>query len=72
MDSNMQPSEIKVTGRELEILRLLAKGLSTPKIAEELKLGTETILWYRKGLHRKFNVHSTVELLFKAMELHII
>lgn len=32
----------------------------------------ETIVWYRKQLHLKFDVHSTAELLVKAIEQKII
>ena len=70
---NIEPSDIvHLNNREQEILRLLAKGLSTRKIAEEIHLGTETVIWYRKRLHKKFKVHSTVELVFKAVEQNIL
>lgn len=63
---------VHLNRRELEILRLLAKGLSTRKIADEIGLGSETVLWYRKGLHKKFKVHSTAELVYKAVEQSIL
>lgn len=71
---NRQAGEktIAVTSRELEILRLLAKGYSSTKIAGEMGLRPETIVWYRKGLHIKFDVHSTAELLVKAIEKDIL
>lgn len=72
MDSTKPEAIIVVTPRELEVLRLLAKGFSSNKIAEELGLRPETIVWYRKGLHIKFDVHSTAELLVKAMEQRIL
>ena len=47
-----------LNGRELEILRRIAKGQSSTQIAEALHLRPNTILWYRKRLHLKFDVHS--------------
>lgn len=61
-----------VTPRELEVLRMLAKGYSSTKIAAEMGLRRKTIVWYRKGLHIKFDVHSTTELLVKAIEKNIL
>lgn len=72
MDKTPSGDNITVTAKELEILRLLAKGFSSRTIAGRMGLKPETIVWYRKGLHLKFDVHSTAELLVKAMEYGIL
>ena len=55
-------SEIPLSPREREILDLLAKGYTTPQIAECLHLSPETIKWYRKKLLVKFDVSNVAEL----------
>lgn len=55
-------SEIPLSAREREILDLLAKGYTTPQIAECLHLSPETIKWYRKKLLAKFDVANVAEL----------
>ena len=66
------PVEISLTRRETEVLRLLAKGYTTARVAEELGIGKETVLGYRKQLHKKFKVNRVGELTYKASELHLI
>jgi DNA-binding CsgD family transcriptional regulator len=52
--------------REKEILDLLAKGYTTPQIAEALSLSPETVKWYRKKLLVKFDAANTAELVLAA------
>ena len=56
----------KVSDREKEILDLLAKGYTTPQIAECLNLSPETIKWYRKKLLVKFDAANTAELVVRV------
>lgn len=72
MESGKSNEQIHLAKRELEVLRLLSRGYKTPRIAAEMNVRSETIVWYRKQLHLKFNVHSTAELLVKAIEQKII
>lgn len=71
MATNVKISE-PLTDRELQILRLLAQGQSSTKIAEALELSPSTIMWYRKRLHLKFDVHSTAELVVVATKQGIL
>lgn len=61
-----------LTKQELSILRLIASGKSTNQIAEILHLQPTTVMWYRKRLHVKFEVHNMAELLAKAFEQKIL
>ena len=70
MEHDEATTQISLTDQELAILRLIAAGQSTNSIAESLGLKPPTIMWYRKRLHRKFNVHNVAELIHKAAELH--
>ena len=60
--------DVKVSAREKEILDLLAKGYTTPQIAEALHLSPETIKWYRKKLLAKYDVANTAELVLAAQK----
>ena len=64
--------EILLTQREKDIIRLLMGGKSTKQIADELCLGYETVLWYRKRLHAKLDVHSAPELVAEAVKRHLL
>ena len=56
----------EVTPREKEILDLLAKGYTSPQIAEGLGLSAETVKWYRKKLLVIFDVANVAELVIRA------
>lgn len=58
--------------REVAILRLLAEGYTSSRIAAELSLSTETIRWYRKKLLLKFDADNAVALVRKASDSGII
>lgn len=66
------PDNLTLTTREREVLELLAKGETTASVAEALHLSPETILWYRKRLHRKFELSSTVALVLKAAKMNLL
>jgi DNA-binding CsgD family transcriptional regulator len=54
--------------RELEVLRLLSKGLSSKEIALELSLSIHTVKNHRKNMLRKAEVSGSTGLLAKALE----
>ena len=72
MDNEFTPGQVSLTKRELDVLRLLAKGYTSTRIAEELGIGQSTVMDYRKKLHKKFKVNRVGELTYKAGELHLI
>ena len=72
MADEITPEKVSLTRRELDVLRLLAKGYTSTKMAESLGLKPPTVMWYRKRLHKKFKVHNMAGLLFKAMEQKIL
>jgi ATP/maltotriose-dependent transcriptional regulator MalT len=61
-----------LTARELEILRLIADGISTEQVAQKLYLSVQTIRWYLKQIYGKLDVHGRVEAIVRARELHLI
>ena len=64
--------DIQLSAREKEILDLLAKGYTTPQIAEGLGLSPETVKWYRKKLLVKFDVANTAELTSTVKDMGLI
>ena len=62
----------EVSGREKEILDLLAKGYTSPQIADCLNLSPETVKWYRKKLLIKFDVANTAELVLRAKDGNLL
>jgi two-component system, NarL family, response regulator NreC len=60
--------EVTLTARELDVLRLLARGYTNRQIAEELVLGIRTVETHRANLMSKLNLHSRVDLVRYAAE----
>jgi non-specific serine/threonine protein kinase len=57
-----------LTDRELEILQLLADGLSNREIAQELVITYGTVKWYNKQIYSKLGVHSRAQAVARARE----
>jgi two-component system response regulator NreC len=60
------------TGREIEILREVANGLSTKLIADKFSISNRTVETHRVNMMKKLEVHNTAELIKKAMDKKII
>ncbi len=56
----------ELTLREVEVLRLIADGLTNPQIAETLHISPNTVTRHRANLMHKLNVHNRVELINAA------
>jgi DNA-binding NarL/FixJ family response regulator len=52
----------KLTGRELDVLKLVARGLSTKEIATQLSIGPRTVETHRANLMRKLELRSVALL----------
>jgi two-component system, NarL family, nitrate/nitrite response regulator NarL len=61
-------AQVRLTKRELEILNLLTKALTTAEIANRLFLSTYTIDTHRKNLLSKLNLKNTPALVKYALE----
>lgn len=64
--------DVKLTFREQELLRYIAKGYSSVQIATLLGISVNTARVHRKNLFRKMECHSVATLLRKAVELGLI
>lgn len=61
-----------LTTRELEILRLMATGLSNPEIAERLVVAPSTIKTHTLNIYRKLAVRNRTEAINRARELGLL
>jgi DNA-binding NarL/FixJ family response regulator len=48
--------------REIEVLRLLAQGMTSPQIGNDLHIAASTVDVHRRNLMEKLNIHSVAEL----------
>lgn len=62
---------VRLTTRELEVLRLLGQGLSTAAIAGRLSLSRATVRNHVDRLRSKLGAHSRIEALVRAGQLGI-
>ena len=60
--------KVHLTEREKDVAKLLMDGQPTKQIAQSLGIGDETVLWYRKRLFAKLNVHSAAAFATEAMK----
>jgi DNA-binding NarL/FixJ family response regulator len=65
------PSSI-LTDREIEVLQLVAKGLSYQEVGDVLHLRYNTIASYIKGIYRKLAVRSRGEAVFEARQMGLL
>jgi len=61
-----------LTNRELEVLDLIAQGLSNKQIAESLIVSTGTVKWYTSQIYGKLGVKSRTQAVARARELSLI
>ena len=57
-----------LTGRELEVFRLIGAGVSTREISERLELSMKTVDAHRRHMREKLNLRSTNELIRYATQ----
>jgi DNA-binding NarL/FixJ family response regulator len=65
-------SEISLTRRELEVLRLLAEGLTTKQVAWRLGVAFKTAASHRSSVLTKVGVHETVSAVRWAIRSGLI
>lgn len=63
---------IKLSPREVEIIQLVAEGLSNKEIAERIFLSVHTITTHRKNIMSKLGVNNTAGLVMFAIRQNLI
>ena len=70
--SRQEKPVAQLTEREVEILRLLAEGLSNKSISERLSLSENTIKYHLKNILQKLNVQNRTEAVMYAVRNNLI
>ena len=63
---------VPLNEREIEVLRLIAEGLSNHEIAERLVIALSTVKWHINNLFGKLGVHSRTQAVAQAKELGLL
>jgi LuxR family maltose regulon positive regulatory protein len=58
--------------RELEVLQLIAEGLTNPEIASRLFLSLHTIKVHTRNIYGKLNVHSRTQAIARSQEIGLL
>jgi len=66
------PVEFDLTDRERDVLRLMAKGLNNPQIAEQLVVSRSTIRFHVSNILSKLSVTSRTEAVAVAIQHNLI
>lgn len=62
----------KLTPRQMEVLRLMAQGLTTPEIARRLSLSGKTIETHRGEIMKRVGIHDIVGLVRYAVRVGLV
>ena len=63
---------VTISERELEILQLVAQGLTTKQIAEMVHLSFHTVMTHRKNMMGKLGINNTAGLIIYAVRENLI
>lgn len=64
--------DAELTGRETEVLRLIAKGMTQAETARLLGISPHTVTGYVKDLYHKLNVSSRAEAALRARDMGLV
>ncbi len=65
-------TEVTLTSRETEVLRLLVDGYSSTRIAATLFISEKTVKWHRKNLLNKLGANNTSALVTMAINKRLV
>jgi DNA-binding NarL/FixJ family response regulator len=68
----IENEELQLTKREIEVIKLIAEGLTSQEIADKLFISPRTVDTHRRNLLQKLNVKNTAELIKFAIKHHIV
>jgi DNA-binding CsgD family transcriptional regulator len=65
-------TSVRLTGRETEVLRLIARGCTYSQVADRLGMSAHTVGSHINNAYRKLDVHSAAAAVMRAVELRLI
>lgn len=65
-------TDLKLSAREIDVLKAVAAGLTNKEIARALNLGAETVKWHVRNILGKMEVDSRRRAVAKARQLNIL
>ncbi|PCH88413.1 MAG: hypothetical protein COB88_03935 [Flavobacteriales bacterium] len=63
---------VKISTRELEIVRLIAEGFTNKEIGDRLFISTHTVMTHRKNIMNKLGINNTAGLVIYAVQEKLI
>ena len=72
IDASGKPRHEKLSDREFEIMRMIARGKAIKTIAEELNLSEKTVSTYRTRLLEKMNMTTNAEIISYVLKNKLI
>jgi DNA-binding CsgD family transcriptional regulator len=64
--------QVHLTKREVEVLRLLARGCTQAEAGAALGVSPNTVQTHLKSAYRKLDAHTALGAVMRAMELHLL
>ena len=66
-----EDAPLQITGREREVVQLLAEGKGTKEVATMLNVSVKTVETHRTNIMRKLDCHSVTELVRYAVGVRL-
>lgn len=70
--TSAHPGRRSLTGREVDVLRLVASGMSAEEVARELAISAKTVQNYKQRIFAKLSVQSQTQAVARAMRTGLI
>jgi DNA-binding CsgD family transcriptional regulator len=61
-----------LTGREIDVLRMIAAGCTYSQVAARLGMSPHTVATHVKNAYRKLDVHSAAAAVMRAVQLELL
>ena len=68
MDGIIEP----LSKRELEVIKLIAEGLSNKEVAQKMHITVRTVKYYTTGIYTKLGVRGRAQAAVKAQDLGLL
>ena len=65
-------SGVSLSKRELEVIQLIAEGLTNPQISERLFVSTHTVTTHRRNILQKLGVNNTAAVVMYAVQSGLV